>query len=54
MKKTYEKPLVYCENYKSGVIISNSREYAEKMTTKIAELRDRGEIPCNGLKKEVK
>lgn len=33
MKKVYEKPAIYCEDYKTGVISTNSKEFAEKVKT---------------------
>lgn len=38
MKKSYTKPLVYCENHKTGVVVSNSEEYEQKMKRKLAEM----------------
>ena len=39
MKKSYTKPLVYCENHKTGVVVSNSEEYEQKMKRKLAEMK---------------
>ena len=41
MKKSYTKPLVYCENHKTGVVVSNSEEYEKKMKRKLAEMKDK-------------
>lgn len=38
MKKSYTKQLVYCENHKTGVVVSNSEEYEQKMKQKMAEM----------------
>ena len=39
MKKSYTKPLVYCENHKTGVVVSNSEEYEQEMKRKLAEMK---------------
>ena len=39
MKKSYRKPLVYCENYDTGIVISNSEKYEQEMKRKLAELK---------------
>lgn len=39
MKKSYRKPLVYCENYDTGMVLSNSEEYEQEMKRKLAELK---------------
>lgn len=39
MKKSYRKPLVYCENHDTGVVISNSEEYEQEMKRKLEEFR---------------
>ena len=38
MKKSYRKPLVYCENHDTGVVISNSEEYRQEMIGKLNKL----------------
>ena len=40
MKKSYRKPLVYCENHDTGVAVSNSEEYEQEMKRKLAEMGD--------------
>lgn len=49
MKKVYSKPVVYCENYKNGKVVSNSLEYAERMNNIITELKENGEICSIGF-----
>ena len=39
MKKSYRKPLVYCENHDTGVAVSNSEEYEQEMKRKLAEMK---------------
>lgn len=38
MKKTYEKPLVCCEKFDTGEIVTNSEVYAESVKKKIAKM----------------
>ncbi|MGN0357762.1 MAG: hypothetical protein ACI4E0_08165 [Blautia sp.] len=38
MKKSYRKPLVYCENHDTGAAVSNSEEYEQEMKRKLAEM----------------
>lgn len=44
MKKMYSRPLVYCENRKKGIVVSNSETYKQKMKIKLAELQEAGLI----------
>ena len=39
MKKSYRKPLVYCENHGTGAAVSNSEEYEQEMKRKLAEMK---------------
>lgn len=59
MKKTYEKPLVCCEKFNTGEIITNSETYAESVKKKIAEMEKdeafclfRRDVLQNGSRKE--
>ena len=37
MKKSYRKPLVYCENHDTGVVAANSEVYRKKIEKKLKE-----------------
>lgn len=37
MKKSYRKPLVYCENHDTGVVAANSEVYRKNMKKKLED-----------------
>ena len=54
MKKSYRKPLVYCENHETGVVLSNSEAYKQEMKQKLAKMEEINatESECEETKSE--